>query len=319
MVPESMEKFRFNKSAHLSEAEKKATERWLADLYLESDVIKSREIDSIEYALKIDYLICSGTDWAKEKLGIDLKLRIPSLKKIRFIYERDTPEEDRDPNVSAIHEAKSGSIYIIESSDEARTMNTLSHEIVHAFSNTTLQIERQEFGVGIEVSHSGFRGATNDTFKYFNELVTEAINIIILEYHRKQQNGIDYLEPGHGIGYANGVLFFDTLVKAAAEKLGEKEDDIRSEIFRGYFRGDFTVLKVFTRAFGSVSGEPILKTLSMLKEDYYPSELLHILLVALKIESSILPSESDYLKKWEKYKSGKPIEILGGITIHKNK
>jgi len=169
---------------------------------------------------------------------------------MHFIDEQDIPEEERDPSVPAIHEAKTGEILVVEYPDENQNMRNLSHEIVHTLSATGIDVKRKGEKLEVDaVTHSGFRGFKHETFKYFNELVTEAINLSILDYHRRQTKGADYLAQGHEIAYANGV-FFDTLTKAVAERLGQDEDKIRNEIFRGYFKGDLTVLKRFTEAFG---------------------------------------------------------------------
>lgn len=318
MTLETPEKFRFRKSAQLTETEKRTIQQWLANQTIAHETITPKNVESFERAAKIDYLICSGVDWAKETLGIDLKLRLPDLQKIRFIAEQDIPEEERDPSVPAIHEARTGEILVVEYPDENKNMRNLSHEIVHTLSATRIDVKREEGKLDVgEVTHSGFRGFKHETFKYFNELVTEAINLSILDYHQHQSNGADYLEQGHEIAYANGVLFFDTLVRAVAERLGQKEYGIRNEIFRGYFKGDLTVLKRFTEAFGSTGGEPILRTLAGLKDQQYPPELLHMLLFALKIEPNISLSESKYMRRWRDYSEGKPVEIMGGIQVHK--
>ena len=318
MTIEQPEKFYFRKSAQLTEAEKKAIQQWLASQTITHETNISKNIESFERASKIDYLICSGVDWAKETLGIDLKLRLPDLQKIRFIDEQDVPEEERDLDIFGTYKVREGAVFMVEYPDENQNMRNLSHEIVHALSATRINAAKEEGKLKVsEATHTGFCGMQHKTFRYFNELVTEAISLSILDYHRHQPKGADYLGQGHEIAYASGVLFFDALVSAVAERLEQKEDKIRNEIFCGYFKSDFTVLKRFTEAFGSTSGEPILRTLAGLKEHRYPPELLHILLFALKVEPNISFSESKYMRRWHDYSKGKPVEIMGGIQVYK--
>lgn len=307
--------FHFSKGARLGPAQEQLLEKYLKDLQIDftSETPSRMRLDR---AVHVDDLLADQVEWAEQRLGISLIRRIPYIRKIHFLPS----EEHRlggDPHVFGRTNATSQEIFLYEQSSESRTMQYLSHELVHVFSRNMFNVEkaldqRGKTTLGLKVRLSGFRNMANDTFAYFNEIVTEAINIEVLSFQRAQGR-TDYLADGHEIAYAKGVIFLSNLFSMCARRVSMKPEEVKRQIYRGYFTGDPTVLRLIARAFDETqTAEPLLKQLASLKENYYDAAHLHHILLSCGAD----PEESrESLRQSIAYNKGEEIELFGGIKL----
>jgi len=92
------------------------------------------------------------------------------------------------------------------------------------------------------------KNAANEVFSYFNEIVTESINLETL-LHLYQNRSKALL--GHvSQAYKRGMIWLNMIIEQIATSTQQNAGVVRLALYRAYFTGDYSILKTFHQAFG---------------------------------------------------------------------
>ncbi|MBI4016983.1 MAG: hypothetical protein HY363_04805 [Candidatus Aenigmarchaeota archaeon] len=255
-----------------------------------------------------DSLVESHISWAKERLALSPQRRIPLKKKIKIYYQNEfiklaeffrKQEGFRKPEGWAgSHIAHSNEIILCDT----YTINDLNHELVHSCAHKEIKITRKASRnytvLIVDVPHYGF--FHNDSFKGFNEAITEMINVEILGFHTGR-TGQNYSDGK--IAYHEAVLFFDILLKNAAQKLGKDISALLQQVYEGYYFGNEP--NFIKHAFGEESYNVVARIKPL---DSLPTS-------AVSLEKQLGINYDEYLQKLARYEAGDTVSVLDNCKI----
>lgn len=313
MITEELPRFQFYRGKGLLEFEQEAITNELNSLrYLPVETYG--KTDS-ERQKAIHDLILNATDWVETELGFSVSKSAPLLSKIHFLLPREFEMFKKkygndSTNTFAFHLPLTNEIGVKEETDPKLAFYRLNHEIIHCLGRKSIKAERQpgqlNFKIVSDSGITGYANNSNDVFGGINEIITESANIESLDYYRRKPEGKDYL-TGSLIGCHTDLIFFDMLLEKASKKLGKDPATIRHSLYRGYFKGQTSVLKVFNEVFGPDA----LKFIILLD-----SSTDHTALQSLAFQFGIdYDSFENFGNKVNHYLSGEEVEILDGIKI----
>lgn len=293
----------FQASAELSSQDEQNILEFMKNLTTEMPWQEAKKTS--ERLGQIFELITAQMEWIKENLGLSLIDRFEGFRKIKFYrpeeFDKIAIHFNKEKGWCGSHSSPSNEIIAKEFDNETQTLYNLSHELVHCFSRITLKIRKNENNnTSINTIRYGYQNTTNNTFRFFNEVITELINLDIVEYLKKTKKK-DYIE-GNNIGYSDGVIFFDVILDQMSKVLQKPIQEIKNEIYKGYFTGDMTCLKVFNEVFGPNA----LKLISRVS----PSSPIGM----QDFDLGERGAECD--DRFQKYSGGQEIRLYGGIKLH---
>lgn len=301
-------KYSFNRSAELSSDDKEQIIEYMEELTSEwpgqpLEITPEREA-------KIEQLLNNQTKWIENYLGLSVSRHLPHKEKIRFY----SPDEFRkifpDEKAEACTLFKSKEIL---SSDiegyERSTLSTLNHELVHTLAGCTVFVEKipkeEDYSLKFHEFRTGYCNVRTKTFILLNEVVTEMLNIEMLDYMRKN-NQMDDLLNGVNVSFHPAILFFDQVIEKASSNLKIPGEELRKRLYKGYFLGDIKTLDFFENAFG----KGILKILAGLRKDkFFQWEFYEDLCPNFGVDCEA------FKNKLICYETDREIEILGGIKL----
>ena len=309
-VNEILPRYYFDNIANLSKSEIQDLTFHIRHYEENLPAIESRGINLEEFAT-IDYLLLNQNDWVAEKFNLSLENRCPEMCKIHFLLENEMEEWQKFYSLSknTYGSFKSyGTIFVVDFGKAPQTFGYLNHELVH--SNSAIRFnasKRKDNFFDVSDQFIGYYNFKNKKFNVLNEALTEMINIETLDYFRNnEKHGKDILGSYH-LSYKPEVLFFDLLIEEAGKRLNMCSNQIRNELYKGYFTGSFKPLNLFEKAFGKGT----LKTLADMPF-VTNDDLLDMALYIRKF--GIVPS---YFSQLMNFDCGKEISICGGIKIQK--
>lgn len=303
--------FTFQKGLRLSLAEQEQIASVIRSLRMEHSV-ESQEL-SAERLKEIGNIMEGVAAWIKNTLNLDVKSRIPPLKRITIFSVEDWPEVVKKYNISADAEGLNSDVNevsLVDQKNEKRFKAIVFHELVHAFSRRSVHIKTREdhSGRDIEVRLFGFRNFKNNRFNWLNEIVTDMISIEIASADKEPSS--QEITTNLSEYYKNGVIMLDMIFEKMSEITGRTVLDIKNELYTSYFDGDLSKLRTFKEVFGVKS----LQLLSLLKHGDYPTTYLEY--VATKFFEL---NGEEFLRRIAVLESGGEVTLSDGVAIKVNK
>jgi hypothetical protein len=305
--------YSFNKGAQLFQEE---NDFFVQHLYDANPDWGAKPIDvGSEMQGELQELLDHQIQWVNNTLGIDISKRRIPMHKIKLFGVSDWDEIRQRLGKP---EGWSGGNHfptrdIATPFDQTGLLAHMNHEMVHGNGRHTVfldkEVDDESKSITLNFRNknglSGFNNNRNGSFHYFNEVMTEMINLEMLSSY-KEDTKKDYLSE-YQSGYHNGVILFDDLNEEAAKRLGRDAKEIRDDLYRGYFEGNMTVLRVYQDAFGIGA----LKTIGDMKGSTYEDFELSMLPLRLKVY------DSKFFDQTKLYDEGEKVRVLGGIPIGK--
>ena len=304
--------FKFNKSANLD----KPTER------LFTEAINKTTTDIPEQELPFDMERCrdrnsiieNHTQWVEQFLGIPVKNRVPQVeKKIKF-YDKNTYEKinEREGNKRSCmghSNFTTGEIKAVWLEDnKPQSLQIFGHELIHSLSKKIFRITGSGRNFSLITHSAGYENSHNGELGYFNEILTEMMNVDALNYCRDRKWG-DNL-TGSAVGYHEGVILFDMIFQKMAELKKTDIWSIKKGLYKGYLDGDFSALRVFSDSLPKYIIDTMfgkgLFSLTLTDGNAFNLNLL---------ARNAGINEQEYLDKLLKYSSGQEIELCSGVKL----
>lgn len=301
---------RYNRAAWLTPAEERDLTRCLQKLEVDFGRPVSRE-KTLDRLIKVDELIGAYAEWIKRRLGLSVVKRIPSFSKIIFTDRATLDALGLAKTMDGAHHVNSQTLIVLEHPTEETTMRTLSHEQTHQFSDQRYRVERNPKDrkqVKIKVLSSGYANHVNNSFLYFNEFVTETMNLKFLAEFVPKHQGKSYLDTCEEYGYAPGVLFLRFVIQDLARKIGTTSEDICTRLFRGYVTGDYTVLRMLKRAYG----KGILYSLGSITK---VNTAFNVWYLQTILSLNDIDNKKAFTNYLEKYEAGQLVELAPGVRV----
>jgi hypothetical protein len=275
---------------------------------------------TLERWAAIQLVIHHQIAWVKKNVGVDVESRRPKDMKIKF-YPDDEFRKIRlkfniPESAPAISFPSLGQILILDRESELANLFSLGHELIDVYSNKVIGLENYTplSAKPPTLLRDGYANVRIGKFELFNQAVVEMINIesyfsVINNLPENDKRAIMEQMSMLEIGYLPVILLVDCLIDEASKRLGKNPQDLRRDMYRGYFDGNIQSLKFFEQAFGKGA----LNSIGSLNESNI-FELYIYRFLSFKSGFDITPF-LDKLKKY--YISAEEIEILGGIKLKK--
>ncbi len=317
--------YEFRKGTKLSDEEKKALSDYLSGLTVEwKGNAKPREVRGGRL-FEISRLINNICLWAKKELGVSLALKKSDIswQKIKFYdseeFNKMTKAGELGYESLGASKFPTNDTVILEQKNERETLRNTNHELIHALGRAVISAQKRGDGEpNIVAYRSGYGSYRKNTFLVFNEVMTEMINLESLAHYQKME-GVDYI-TGCKVGYFVAVIFFDMLIAKLAEKSGLSGQDLRRDLYTGYFTGEFKYLNLFNKYLG----DGALKKIASLPGDAFDlvggvggSVKYTDLLFKDLLKESYLDYD-EFIKRVEKYNAGEDEKLYCGVEISKN-
>lgn len=310
MTRPELPRYSFYKGGNLSTGEKQEVAGYLDNLRFVQPENSGRIINP-EREIAVRNLMVNLIKWIDNRLDLSVIKRIPSLDKIIFVspqaFQRLLQKYggQKPKNSSGWHVFESGECVIPEEGTEAEILRRANHEIVHAFSRKTFPVKRNGYTLQFRSGGLfGYENVRNKVFRGINEIITEMINVESLDYYRKSPDGKDYL-TGSSLPYHPAFILFDMIIEEAAKRTQRHPAEVRTDLYRGYFQGKTSTLRIFQEAFGPNS----LKFLTCLRPDASGSFSLQLIGNHFGVDSD------KFCAKVKQHVAGNEVEILGQVKI----
>jgi len=313
--------YEFRKGTKLSDEEKKALSDYLSGLTVEwKGNAKPRE-ESGRRMFEISRLINNNLLWAKENLGLSLALkkRNISLPKIKFYDPEEfnkmaeAGEFSHDVQGCVITEA--GDAVILEQKNERVVLERTNHELIHMLGRIVVDAKKRDGNqINFFIHKIGYTDERKKQFDVFSEAITEMINLESLAYYQKT-TGTDYI-TGCKVGYFVAVIFFDMLIAKLAEKSGLSGQEIRKDLYTGYFTGQFKYLSLFNKHLGEGTLKKIAGLPKYVLGGMGTTESTEFLFKDKFKEAGL--DYYEFLDKIERYYAGKEVKLYCGVEVSKN-
>jgi hypothetical protein len=242
--------------------------------------------------------------WTRKELGIDISSRTFNPRKIHFYDREDWKEVCKVHGMNGEQLAITNSannIFILDEPPEEILTSVINHELVHASAYHTVFVEpisphEQDISTN---GTSGFTYTRRRTLSFFNEIVTDAIGIELLQSVNKAT------ETLHHTNYKNGIILFDLMMQDLALRNNMTPKHMWKEFYSAYFTGDFTVFRKISNAYGK---DKMKEIADLKKGSYLDSEILSL---ALKLGLDI----PTLLTQLEKLNKGEEVRLSNGTRF----
>lgn len=299
--------YKFAASADMTEQSIRDVSEFLAGYDIEFPAEDQEK--SAERIREINGLIENQLLWLETTLGLSAKARTPLIEKIKFYkpeawQKLDVPSQNTSRS-EGFHTTPIRKIMVLEHADKRRTLLNLNHEIVHALSRLTLHIRKK--GDKRHVAQGrmlGYDSLVSGSLRTLNEVVTETINLETIDFYKHQADGKDY-SGGREPAYALGVIFLDMALESIARSSNKTHEEVRGDLYRGYFEGDPSALRIFDKTFGRGA----LKILSSLTIDQKGFDTLVETAKIFKVDAE------GFKSRVSRYQSGQTVRLYSGIDI----
>ncbi|NTW15702.1 MAG: hypothetical protein HGA38_05065 [Candidatus Moranbacteria bacterium] len=257
--------YSFFRGDNLTDSEKERVAAAVRDYALDLPV--ERQALAPERLSEVAESISDISEWITNRLGLDPSERVPDESRVSFFSDDEWYKVTESIGVPsdnvAVQNSANGVILMKECADENERRAILSHELIHGFSRKVVKVARERTGekrpAGITLY--GFRNATDDSFNWLNEVMTDSINIEVLSASRRTGTS-EILDNLPDNPYRRGIILFDMVFERIADITGRDMRAVRNDFYAAYFDGDVSPLRVIRQVFGSRA----LKQLAEMKE-----------------------------------------------------